>query len=112
MFWLSLIPFVTGWMGEHATAPLPTAVYAGVMVMAAIAYTLLQNHIVRADGEQSKLKQAVGKDWKGKLSVLLYVSSLPLSFVRPFLAQGCFVIVALIWLVPDRRIERHVHPPG
>jgi len=110
MFWLSLIPFVTGWMGEHPTAPLPTAVYAVVMVMAAVAYTLLQNHIVRADGEHSQLKQAVGQDRKGKLSLLLYVASVPLSFARPFLAQICFVIVALIWLVPDRRIERHLHP--
>jgi uncharacterized membrane protein len=109
MFWLSLIPFVTGWMGDHASAPLPTALYGVAMVMAAIAYTILQVHIVRADGEQSRLRQAIGKDWKGKVSLALYLASIPLAFARPLLSQTFFVIVALIWLVPDRRIERHLH---
>ena len=105
LFWLSLVPFVTGWMGENHFAPLPTAVYGGVMLLAGGAYTLLQTAIVAADGPGSKLKKAVGRDFKGKVSMILYAFAIPLAFVNEWIADAIYVGVALLWLVPDRRIE-------
>jgi uncharacterized membrane protein len=105
LFWLSLIPFATAWMGENHLAALPTAVYGGILLAAAIAYTILQNAIVAHHGPQSKLAQAVGKDRKGKLSAVLYALAIPLSFFHGGIAAGIYVLVALIWLVPDPRIE-------
>jgi uncharacterized membrane protein len=106
LFWLSLFPFTTGWMGENHLAPTPTAIYGFVLLMAAIAYYILQQTIIVLQGRDSLLKKAVGKDWKGKLSPLCYLAAIPLAFVSPWIASGLYVIVALLWLVPDRRIER------
>lgn len=108
LFWLSLIPFTTGWMGENHFAALPTAVYGFVLLMAAIAYWILEQRIIVSQGEHSILKKAVGRDWKGKLSPLLYITGILLAFVLPWLATVIYVIVAMMWLVPDRRIERIV----
>ncbi|HMF56536.1 MAG TPA: TMEM175 family protein [Pyrinomonadaceae bacterium] len=105
LFWLSLIPFVTGWMGENHFAPLPTAVYGAVLLMAAVAYTILQTLIVAEQDTNSVLATAVGNDLKGKLSMVLYLVAIPSAFVHQWISDGLYVIVALIWLVPDRRIE-------
>ena len=105
LFWLSLFPFATGWMGENHFATLPTAIYGGVLLAAAIAYWLLQQAIIAAQGEGSVLKRAVGKDWKGKLSPVLYICGILLTFYASWLAQAIYVVAALLWLVPDRRIE-------
>lgn len=105
LFWLSLIPFATGWMGENHFAPLPTAVYGVVLLSAALAYTLLQTIIVQHPGAGSKLAAAVGADLKGKLSVLSYAIAIPAAFVNQWFSDALYVVVALIWLVPDRRIE-------
>lgn len=106
LFWLSLFPFATGWMGENHFAPLPSAIYGVVLFAAAIAYYVLQQTIIAAQGERSVLRQAVGGDWKGKVSPLLYLAGIGLTFVSVGLAQAMYVLVALIWLVPDKRIER------
>ena len=106
LFWLSLVPFVTGWMGENGFASTPTAFYAGVLLACAIAYTILQNLIISSQGPDSILKQAIGNGWKEKLSPALYVAAIPAAFVSAWLAQALIVLVALIWLVPDRRIEK------
>jgi uncharacterized membrane protein len=108
LFWLSLIPFTTGWMGENHFAALPTALYGGVLLMAAIAYWLLQQSIVKANGAQSVLASAIGSDWKGKLSPVAYLSAIPLAFVSPWISCALYAAVALIWLVPDQRIERRL----
>jgi len=108
LFWLSLFPFTTGWMGENHFTAVPTALYAAVLLMAAIAYYLLQQTIVRAQGEDSILKQAIGNDWKGKLSPVLYILAIVVSFYFSWIAQGILVIAALIWLIPDKRIENYV----
>jgi len=105
LFWLSLIPFVTGWMGENHFASMPTAAYGVVMLMAAIAYTILQRTIIAHQGPHSKLAAAVGDDVKGKVSAVLYVAAIPLAFVNQWIADVIYVIVALWWIVPDRRIE-------
>jgi uncharacterized membrane protein len=105
LFWLSLVPFVTGWMGENHFAPLPTAVYGVVMLFAAIAYTILQTLIVRQSEANSSLAAAVGKDLKGKLSMLCYLLAIPLAFVHQWISDGLYVLVAMMWLIPDRRIE-------
>jgi uncharacterized membrane protein len=105
LFWLSLFPFVTGWMGENHFAALPTALYGAVMLLAAIAYTLLARAIVAREGKGSRLAAALGSDVKGKASLALYAAAIPLAFVREWLADAIFVAVALVWLVPDRRIE-------
>jgi uncharacterized membrane protein len=105
LFWLSLVPFVTGWMGENHFAPVPTAVYGAVLFMCGIAYTLLQSTIVAHQGEGSRLAAAVGKDWKGKASGVMYAASVPLAFVHQWISHAIFVALALMWLVPDRRIE-------
>ena len=106
LFWLSLFPFVTGWMGENHFTPLPSALYGGVLLMAAIAYYILQNLIIKVQGRTSKLAQAIGTDLKGKLSPLLYLVGVVTSFFAPKLAGGIYVFVALMWLIPDRRLAR------
>jgi TMEM175 potassium channel family protein len=108
LFWLSLVPFVTGWMGENHFAPVPTAAYGAVLLLAAIAYLILQRAITRSQGPTSALAAAVGRDAKGKLSALLYAVAIPLALVRPRLAGALYAAVALLWLAPDRRIERAV----
>ncbi|MEX2113042.1 MAG: TMEM175 family protein [Pirellulales bacterium] len=105
LFWLSLIPFVTGWMGENHVTPLPTAVYGLVLLMAAISYSFLQAVLQRASAANSKLRVAVGRDLKGKASIGLYLAAILLAFVTPWLAVAIYVFVALMWLVPDPRIE-------
>jgi uncharacterized membrane protein len=106
LFWLTLVPFTTSWMGENGFAPLPTALYGGVLLMAAIAYWILQRAIVAGEGRDSLLAVAVGRDIKGNLSPVLYVLAIAAAFVRPWIADALYVAVALMWLVPDRRIER------
>jgi uncharacterized membrane protein len=106
LFWLSLTPFVTGWMGENNFVPLPTAVYGVVQFCAAIAYTILQTAIIRLEGPHSTLAAAVKKDVKGKLSIVMWAAAIPLAFVQTWIALGLYIAVACIWLVPDRRIER------
>jgi TMEM175 potassium channel family protein len=106
LLWLSLLPFATAWMGENHFAATPSAVYGVVLLTAAIAYWVLQQQIIAAGGSDSLLKQAIGSDWKGKLSPLLYVVAIVASFWVQWIAQGIYVAAALIWLVPDRRIER------
>ncbi len=106
LFWLSLFPFATAWIGENYVAPIPTALYGFVLLMAAIAYYVLQRAILAQEGHDSMLAAALGRDWKGKLSPALYFSAIPLSFVNPWIANGIYVFVALLWLVPDPRIER------
>jgi uncharacterized membrane protein len=106
LFWLSLVPFVTAWMGENHFAAAPTAVYGVVLLLAAIAYWILQRAIVAAEGPDSLLATAVGRDWKGNLSPVLYVLAIGAAFVSPWIAGAIYVLVALLWLVPDRRIER------
>jgi uncharacterized membrane protein len=108
LFWLSLFPFTTAWMGENHLASTPTAVYGCVLLMAAIAYYILQRAIIARQGRKSLLAQAIGKDWKGKLSPLLYFAAIPLAFVNSWIASGLYVFVALLWLIPDPRIEREL----
>jgi uncharacterized membrane protein len=112
LFWLSLVPFTTSWMGENHVAPTPTALYGVVLLLAAISYTLLQGVIVRLEGPESTLASAIGSDLKGKLSLVGYAAAIPLAFVREWLAWSLYVGVALMWLVPDRRIERRIAQDG
>ena len=105
LFWLSLVPFVTGWMGENHFAKLPTAVYGGVLLAAGIAYYILQQLIIAQQGPHSRLKAAVGRDLKGKISPLIYIAAIGLAFVNQWISNLLYVIAALIWLIPDRRIE-------
>ena len=106
LFWLSLIPFTTGWMGENRFATLPAAVYGFVLLMASIAYWILQLRIIASQGESSTLKKAIAHDWKGKLSPLLYGAAIVLAFVSSWVAVAIYAVVAFMWVVPDRRIER------
>src|SRR5216117_2423927 len=106
LFWLSLFPFTTAWMGEYHLAPTPTAVYGFVLLMAAIAYYILQRAIIAHQGSDSLLASAIGQDWKGKLSPLLYLGAILLAFVQPWISNSLYLFVALLWLIPDRRIER------
>jgi TMEM175 potassium channel family protein len=108
LFWLSLIPFVTGWMGENHFGARPVAAYGFVLMMAAIAYYVLTRTIIRHHGEQSLLRAAVGKDLKGKVSVVLYLVAIGLSFVNHWLGLAVYAVVAIMWLLPDRRIEHVV----
>ena len=110
LFCLSLVPFTTAWLGETAGAPLPTAIYGASLILPAFAYLILQTLIVRSDGPDSVLARAIqaGGDWKGKVSPLLYAAGIGLAFVAPMASWALYVLVALIWLVPDRRIERVV----
>lgn len=109
LFWLSLFPFVTGWMGENHFAAVPSALYGLVLLMAAIAYWLLEQTIIASEGPASVLRQAVGRDWKGKLSPVLYSAAIAATFLAPWVAQAIYVGVAILWLVPDPRIERELH---
>jgi uncharacterized membrane protein len=106
LFWLSLIPAATSWMGENFLQPLPTAVYGGILLMPAIAYHLLQRAIVHQQGRHSVLASAIGSDLKGKISPLLYASAIALAFVDSWISIAIYVLVAVMWLVPDRRIEK------
>jgi uncharacterized membrane protein len=108
LFWLSLFPFTTAWMGENHLAAIPTVIYGFVLLMAAIAYYVLQRTIIAKEGRESLLAQAVGRDWKGKLSPLLYLAAIPLAFVSPWIAGGLYVFAALLWLIPDPRIEKEI----
>jgi uncharacterized membrane protein len=112
LFWLSLVPFVTGWMGESHLAPAPTAVYGVILLLAAIAYLLLQQAILHREGPASTLAVAVGRDRKGKTSPLIYAIAIPVAFLHPWMAAALYVACALMWLVPDRRIERNVSHAG
>jgi len=105
LFWLSLVPFTTGWIGENHFAPIPMAVYGIVLLMAAIAYFVLQNQIIRAQGERSLLARAIGSDIKGKMSPILYLLGIGSSFISEWISGSFYVLVALIWLIPDKRIE-------
>jgi uncharacterized membrane protein len=106
LFWLSLVPFVTGWMGENHFAPVPTAVYGMVLLMAAMAYWILQRLIIRSQGANSLLRRAIGGDWKGNLSPVLYAIGILAALAAPYFAVAIYALVAAMWLVPDRRIER------
>jgi uncharacterized membrane protein len=108
LFWLSLVPFVIRWMDEAGFTAWPTAAYGFVLTMAAISYTGLQWAIVERNGRSSRLAEAIGSDVKGKVSLAMYALSIPLAFVRPWIAIGLYIAVALVWLVPDRRIEGHL----
>jgi len=106
LFWLSLVPFTTAWMAENSFALWPTVIYGGVLLACGSAYTLLQAAVIRKQGPQSLLARAVGRDAKGRLSLLLYLTAIGLAFVHPAFAEAIYALVALMWLVPDRRIER------
>ena len=105
LFWLSLFPFATGWMGENHFAAAPSAFYGVVLLMAAVAYWILQQLIIASQGPDSLLKKAIGGDWKGKMSPLIYLIAIPTAFWSQWISQVLYVLVALVWLVPDRRIE-------
>lgn len=111
LFWLSLVPFTTRWVGESPNHAWPAALYGGVLLMAAIAYYLLQGSILAHEGPDSTLARAIGSDWKGKTSPLLYMLAVGLAFVHPWLSYALYVLVAILWLVPDRRIERRLEVP-
>jgi uncharacterized membrane protein len=112
LFWLSLFPFATGWMGENHFAPMPSALYGMVLLMAAIAYWVLEQAIIASEGSASLLRRAVGRDWKGKLSPVLYAVAIVSTFLAPWVAQAIYVFVAILWLVPDPRIERALRRGG
>jgi len=111
LFWLSLVPFATEWMGDNQFSSAPTAFYGFVLFMSAVAYLVLQSLIIRVAGTDSVLKEAVGRDWKGKTSMVLYVTAVGFAFWVPIVSHVIFVAVALIWLIPDRRIERTLESP-
>jgi uncharacterized membrane protein len=106
LFWLSLFPFATAWMGENRLTPAPTALYGVVLLLAAIAYYILQCAILAGEGRNSVLAQALGRDWKGKLSPFIYLAAIPIALVQPWISNALYALVALLWLIPDRRIER------
>jgi uncharacterized membrane protein len=106
LFWLSLMPFVTGWMGENHFAALPTALYGVVLMFSGVAYYILEQTIIRSQGPNSRLRAAVGNEAKGKISVVLYLVAIPLAFVHQLLSDAIYALVALSWLIPDRRIEQ------
>ena len=112
LFWLSLVPFVTVWMGENNFAPIPTALYGVVLLAAAIAYVILQQVIIAVQGEPSLLAAAIGGDLKGRLSPIIYVVAIPSAFVHQWISEALYVLGALIWLIPDRRIERIMAQQG
>jgi uncharacterized membrane protein len=113
LFWLSLFPFATAWVGENHFASVPTACYGAVLLMAAIAYFILQQIIIATQGPDSLLRRAIGNDWKGKLSPVLYTIAIPIALWLHWLAMAIYALVALLWLIPDRRIERTIAPrPG
>ena len=106
LFWLSLFPFATAWMGENNLAAIPTAIYGFVLLMAGLAYFILERAIIAKEGRESFLALAVGKDWKANISLGLYIAAIPLAFVKSWIAGAMYVVVALLWLIPDPRIER------
>jgi uncharacterized membrane protein len=106
LFWLSLVPFATGWMGENHFAPLPSALYGFVLFMACVAYYILQHAIIASQGADSRLKKAIGRDLKGKVSIVAYGIAIAVAMRWQWVAQAIYVLVALVWLIPDRRIER------
>jgi uncharacterized membrane protein len=108
LFWLSLFPFTTGWLGENGLASTPSAVYGFVLLMAGIAYYILERAIIAKQGRNSLLAQAVGSDWKAKLSVAFYFAAIPLAFVSPWISSGLYVFAAALWLIPDPRIEKEI----
>ncbi len=108
LFWLSLLPFVTGWMGENHFAAVPTALYGGVLLCAAVAYSILARALVAAAGADSRLARALGRDRKGNLSIVMYLVGIPLAFAAQWVAQLVYLAVALMWLIPDRRMARIV----
>jgi uncharacterized membrane protein len=112
LFWLSLIPFVTRWMGENENAPFPTACYGSVLLLAGVSYLILQRSIIAAEGEDSRLAAAIGRDIKGKVSAVMYAAAIPLSFVHVVVADAIYVLVALLWLVPDPRLARRLQQDG
>ncbi len=109
LFWLSLFPFMTGWMGENHFTPTPTALYGTVLFLAAVAYFILQGVIVADHGHDSKLAKQLGKDWKGKWSLVLYASGIAMAFWHPWISSWIYAVVALLWLIPDRRLEKVIH---
>lgn len=108
LFWLSLVPFVTAWMGENHFAPLPVALYGVALLMAAIAYSILTVLLIRHHGSDSQIAQAIGSDGKGKISIAIYLSAIALSFVNQWLGFALYIVVAIIWFIPDRRIEKEI----
>jgi uncharacterized membrane protein len=110
LFWLSLIPFTTAWMGENHFSRWPVILYGVVLIMNGMAYNLLCRLLVRQAGEGSTLAVALGKDWKGKLSVVIYLLAIALAFINPWISAALYVLVAMIWFIPDRRIERNLSP--
>jgi len=112
LFWLSLFPFATGWVGENHLASTPTAAYGLVLLMAAVAYWILQRALIAQQGRESLLATAIGRDWKGKISPALYLAAIPLAFLNPWIASGIYVLVAALWFIPDPRIERVLERRG
>src|SRR6267142_1343628 len=112
LFWLSLFPFTTGWMGENGLSAIPTAVYGFVLLMAGLAYYVLERAIIAKEGRESFLALAVGKEWKGKISLALYLAAIPLAFVSSWIASALYVFAALLWLIPDPRIEKALKKRG
>jgi uncharacterized membrane protein len=108
LFWLSLVPFVTEWMRRDVSAPVPTAAYGVVLLLSAVAWIIMQSVVLPLQGPASRLARALGKDFKGKLSIVMYAGAIPLAFVRVWIADVLYAAVALMWLVPDRRIESHL----
>ncbi|KZX17570.1 TMEM175 family protein [Methanobrevibacter filiformis] len=106
LFWLSLLPFTTAWMTENHFAPLPTMLYGIVLLMASSSYFILEKQIIKTEGKNSKLKQAVGNDTKGKLSIVVYLIAISFALIHPLISQILYLIVAIFWIIPDRRIER------
>jgi uncharacterized membrane protein len=112
LFWLSLVPFVTGWMGENHFSPIPVAFYGGALLMTALAYTLLAQALIARHGPDSTLAVALGRDYKGKVSLALYTVAIPLSFVDSRIALAIYILVAILWIVPDSRIEHSMTEPS
>nr|MEA2798512.1 potassium channel family protein [Phenylobacterium sp.] len=106
LFWLSVVPFASAWMGENRLSTAPVALYGGVLIMNAIAYTILMTMLIRHEGPESALAQAMGRDLKGKVSLAIYVAAIALAFFQPIASVGLYVLVAMIWFIPDRRVER------
>ena len=106
LFWLSLVPFVTGWMGENQFAAWPVALYGAVLLFASIAYYILARALISLHGRESTLAAALGKDFKGKASIVVYLVAIPSAFISPWISCGLYVLVAVVWLIPDRRIEK------
>ena len=110
LFWLSLVPFITAWMGQNQLAPWPVALYGVVLLLAGTAYFILTKLLIALDGKDSTLAASIGTDRKTRISLVVYAVAIPLSFVQPWIACACYVVVAIVWLVPDPRIEKALHP--